>query len=220
MTCKNNYFSHQIMYPELSPFLTCMIWLLIPMTLTTWTSWVVAQHLVPVEEEPELVATVLQDTHLPPAPCSLLDLGWGQLWCTSKTFWPQWLCWWVHTSNLWNCHQKIPTYSALDMKVTNSKAIEELFQDKVIMYCWMQYMCILTLLGTGTVGADIAMTPRGRKTFLVDLADFKNLIDEFVIWPLRMSWLLLPGSWATAAKPSQDDLQLVWKWDGWTWMHQ
>ena len=31
-------------------------------------------------------------------------------------------------------------HTALNMNVTNSKAIVELFQDKAITYCWMRYM--------------------------------------------------------------------------------
>lgn len=66
----------------------------------------------------------------------------------------------------------------LDMNVTNSKAIIELFQDKAITYAWMGYMNIPTA-GTGMVHAVPATTPAGNPKYNADLSDFKNLVDDF-----------------------------------------
>jgi hypothetical protein len=46
----------------------------------------------------------------------------------------------------------------LDMNITNSRAIVDLFQDQAITYCWMCFMHIPTS-GTGAVNATLASTP-------------------------------------------------------------
>ena len=66
----------------------------------------------------------------------------------------------------------------LDMNVTNSKAIIELFQDKAITFCWMGHMNIPTA-GTGMVHAVPATTPAGNPKFNADISDYKNLVDDF-----------------------------------------
>jgi hypothetical protein len=44
-------------------------------------------------------------------------------------------------SKLWREMVKADSdHVALDMNVTNSKAIVDLFQDKAITFCWMRYM--------------------------------------------------------------------------------
>ena len=66
----------------------------------------------------------------------------------------------------------------LDMNVTNSKAIIELFQDKAITFAWMGHVNIPTA-GTGMVHATSATTPAGNPKYNADLSDFKNLVDNF-----------------------------------------
>jgi hypothetical protein len=102
---------------------------------------------------------------------------------------------------------------ALDMNVTNSKAIVDLFQDKAITFCWMRYMRIPTT-GTGSVGNVTATTPGGRPTFSSDLGDFKNLIEEFNHLTLEdvmafASWFMGDNSQALSVRPAAD-MKMRW----------
>jgi hypothetical protein len=69
-------------------------------------------------------------------------------------------------------------YTLLDMTIANSRAIIDLFQDKVITYCWMCYMRIPTK-GLGTPSMTHGSTPGGHPIFSADLSNFKILIKEF-----------------------------------------
>jgi hypothetical protein len=66
----------------------------------------------------------------------------------------------------------------LDMTITNSKAIDDLFQDKAITYHWMHFMCIPTA-GTGVISPDSKCSPGGKDIFNTDLSNFKNPIENF-----------------------------------------
>ncbi len=66
----------------------------------------------------------------------------------------------------------------LDMNVTNSRAIVNLFQDRATTYRWMHFMRI-PISGTGTIYATPACSPGNKNIYSADLADFKNLIEDF-----------------------------------------
>jgi hypothetical protein len=82
----------------------------------------------------------------------------------------------------------------LDMNVTNSRAIINLFQDCAITYHWMHFMQIPTS-GTGTISTNLGLSPGNKEIYLADLADFKNLIEEFQLIALKQvmafaSWFM------------------------------
>ena len=104
-------------------------------------------------------------------------------------------------------------HTALDMNVTNSKAIVKLFQDKAITYCWMRYMRIPTT-GTGATGNVPGTTPGGRPIYMANLGDFKNLIEDFN--HLTMDQVMAFTSWfmgdigqALAVRPA-NDMKMKW----------
>jgi hypothetical protein len=66
----------------------------------------------------------------------------------------------------------------LDMNVTNSRAIVNLFKDRAITFCWMRFMGIPTS-GTRSIAALLARTPGGKDIYSADFSDFKNLIKDF-----------------------------------------
>jgi hypothetical protein len=66
----------------------------------------------------------------------------------------------------------------LDMNITNSRAIVDLFQDRVITFCWMRFMHIPTS-GTGSIAALSARSPGDKDIYSADFSDFKNLIEDF-----------------------------------------
>ena len=66
----------------------------------------------------------------------------------------------------------------LDMNVTNSRAIVDLFQDRAITFRWMRFMRVPTN-GTGSPRAFASRTPGGKEIYAADLSDFKNLIEDF-----------------------------------------
>ena len=65
----------------------------------------------------------------------------------------------------------------LKMTVTNSKAIIDLFTDKVITFRWIHFMRI-PLHGEGVAGPIPNKTPSGRMTYNITLSVFKNLIED------------------------------------------
>ena len=69
-------------------------------------------------------------------------------------------------------------HTLMDMNVANSRAIIDLFLDKVITYHWQRYMRIPTK-GTGAPGSSPGTTPGGCLVFNANLSDFKNLIEDF-----------------------------------------
>jgi hypothetical protein len=69
-------------------------------------------------------------------------------------------------------------FVALDMTVTNSKAIINLFTDKAVTFRWMRFMCI-PLIGDGAAGTLPNKTPSGRDTYNAALSVFKNLVEDF-----------------------------------------
>ena len=104
-------------------------------------------------------------------------------------------------------------HTALDMNVTNSKAIVELFQDKAITYCWMRYMQIPTT-GTGATGNAPGMTPGGRPTYMASLGDFKNLIEDFNHLTIDQvmaftSWFMGDIGQALVVRPA-NDMKMRW----------
>jgi hypothetical protein len=66
----------------------------------------------------------------------------------------------------------------LDMNVTNSRAIVDLFHDRAITYRWMRFMRVPTN-GTGSPRAFSNRSPGGKDIYSADLSDFKNLIEDF-----------------------------------------
>ncbi len=66
----------------------------------------------------------------------------------------------------------------LDMTIINSKAIVDLFQSKMITYCWMCFMCVPTA-GTGVTATTTKCSPSDKDLYQADLSNFKNLIEEF-----------------------------------------
>ena len=66
----------------------------------------------------------------------------------------------------------------LDMNVTNSRAIVNLFQDQAITFRWMRFMRIPTN-GTGSPRAFTNRSPDGKEIYAANLSDFKNLIEDF-----------------------------------------
>jgi hypothetical protein len=65
----------------------------------------------------------------------------------------------------------------LEMTVTNSKAIIDLFTDKAITFRWMRFMHI-PLHGDGVTGSIPNRTPSGLETYSATLSMFKNLIED------------------------------------------
>jgi hypothetical protein len=66
----------------------------------------------------------------------------------------------------------------LNMTVTNSKAIIDLFTDKAISFHWMRFMRI-PLIGDGITGSTPNKTPSGHEMYNTTLSVFKNLIKDF-----------------------------------------
>jgi hypothetical protein len=66
----------------------------------------------------------------------------------------------------------------LDMNVTNSRAMVDLFQDCAITYPWMHLMCIPTS-GTDWISLNPACIPGNKDIYSANLHDFKNLIKDF-----------------------------------------
>ena len=66
----------------------------------------------------------------------------------------------------------------LNMTVTNSKAIIDLFTDKAITFRWILFMRI-PFVGDGIAGSTPNKTPSGRETYNTTLSVFKNLIKDF-----------------------------------------
>jgi hypothetical protein len=66
----------------------------------------------------------------------------------------------------------------LDMTVTKSKAIIDLFTDKAITFHWMRFMRI-PIIGDGTAGTTPNRTPSDREMYNANLSVFKNLIEDF-----------------------------------------
>jgi len=73
----------------------------------------------------------------------------------------------------------------LEMTITNSKVIIDLFTDKVITFRWMCCMHI-PLHGDGVAGSIPNRTPpSGRETYNTTLSMFKNLIEDFNLLTLE-----------------------------------
>ena len=66
----------------------------------------------------------------------------------------------------------------LELTITNSKAIIDLFTDKVITFHWMRFMRI-PLHGDCVAGSIPNKTPSGRETYNATLSVFKNFIEDF-----------------------------------------
>jgi hypothetical protein len=105
-------------------------------------------------------------------------------------------------------------HALLDMNVTNSRAIVDLFQDQAITYCWMRFMHIPTS-GTCTIYATPARFPVNKDIYLADLADFKNLIEDFQHITLKQvmafsSWFMGgKGQLMTLCHPSDMTMKYI-----------
>ena len=102
---------------------------------------------------------------------------------------------------------------SLDMNVTNSRAIVELFQDKAITFCWMRFMRIPTT-GDGSVANVMGMTPGGKPMFSANLGDFKNLIEDFSHLTLEnvmafASWFMGDTNKVLAVR-APNDMKMKW----------
>jgi hypothetical protein len=80
---------------------------------------------------------------------------------------------------LW-CQKVKPSsdHVLLNMTITNSKAIVDLFQDKAITCRWMCFMRIPTNR-TGSISPTPKLSPVGKDIFHANLSNFKNLIKDF-----------------------------------------
>ena len=79
---------------------------------------------------------------------------------------------------LWREMIKLTNHTLVDMNISNSRVIINLFQYKAITYHWQHYMRIPTK-GTGAPGYSPGTTPGGCPVFDADLSNFKYLIKDF-----------------------------------------
>ena len=66
----------------------------------------------------------------------------------------------------------------LNMNVTNSRVIVDLFQDRAITFRWMRFMRVPTN-GTGSPRAFTKRSPGSKEIYAANLSGFKNLIEDF-----------------------------------------
>jgi hypothetical protein len=87
----------------------------------------------------------------------------------------------------------------LDLTVSNSKAIVDLFQDKAITYRWMRFMHIPTDR-TGAISPTLKCSSGSKDIFHANLSNFKNLIEDFNHITLEQvmafaSWFMVMGDY-------------------------